>query len=277
MLEQFEQYLKEQIEPTNLVEEAMSYALLVGGKRMRPLLLLSLLKDFEVEEVLGYPAATALEMIHTYSLVHDDLPAMDNDDYRRGQLTVHRKYGEDIAILAGDGLLTEAFKTAINSKITVTSNLKVIELLSEYSGTSGMIYGQELDLTSEGKQLELAALMKIHYYKTGKLFTLALLLAAVIAEREDTFEVLKKLGEKIGLAFQIQDDIFDVTKTLAELGKESSDEKNQKVTYVSLLGLEEAQVQLEQTFTEVFQLLDSLQLQATNLADCITAIKNRSF
>ena len=275
MLKEFEVFLAEQIIESNIVSEAMNYALLAGGKRVRPQLLLTLLQDLGIDYKKGFKAASSLEMIHTYSLIHDDLPAMDNDDYRRGQLTVHKKYDEAIAILAGDALLTKAFATIINDDLSPLTNIELVNLLSEYSCYQGMIYGQELDLTGENACLDLVAIQKIHYYKTGKLITLAMLLALVIADREELSALIIKLGQKLGLAFQIQDDIFDATKTYQQLGKYSSDAKNQKTTYVSVLGVTKAQSQLDKLFTEVISLHQQLNLPTNHLLDCIMTIKER--
>ncbi len=238
------------------VKDAMHYAITNGGKRVRPQLLLRFLYDLCGEVQPGLKAAVALEMIHTYSLVHDDLPAMDNDDYRRNQLTVHKKFTEDIAILAGDGLLTEAFVCA--SEGNYPSEL--IRILASQAGANGMIYGQELDLKYEGKEISLDELKKIHEYKTGKLLSAPLMMACIIANKEEYLEEAEAIGMAYGLAFQIQDDILDVTKNLKKEGEESSDLKNHKNTYVKYMSIAEANEAVRNLYDEILQRYHKLPL-----------------
>ncbi len=258
-------------------EKAMLYALQTGGKRIRPLLLLTVLDSYQKNINIGYSTACAIEMIHTYSLIHDDLPAMDNDDYRRGKLTCHKQFNEAIAILAGDGLLTRAFQiVSDDTLLTSDQKVRVISYLSRYAGYKGMILGQEFDMISENQDVSVEFLKQIHHHKTGHLIAIPLITAAIIANKEEDIESLKLLGFTIGLAFQIQDDIFDVTKNLKNENLESSDLKNNKATYVSLLGLENAQETLKKTFALCYYLIDKLSLNKEQLIELVNKIENRT-
>ena len=168
----------------------MNYSFLQAGKRMRPLLLLSKLLDYNIPYQSGFEAAAALEMIHTYSLIHDDLPAMDNDDYRRGELTNHKKFSEAIAILAGDALLTKAFELISFSQYSNNIKVNLVKHMSKYAGVNGMIYGQQLDIEHNEKAIEIDKLSNIHRYKTGRLFALSLGMAAIISENDQEIELL---------------------------------------------------------------------------------------
>lgn len=238
-----DEYLKPKY-PERLYE-AMRYSLFAGGKRLRPVLLLSACEAVggDIQEAL--PFACALEMIHTYSLIHDDLPAMDNDDYRRGKLTCHKKFDEGLAILAGDGLLSYAFDIIISSicKHNDKKYAKAAKIIAQYSGMNGMLVGQVVDIESENKRIDSKTLMYIHDNKTGGLIKAALMAGAIIGgATEDQVSNLEKIGYNMGIAFQIKDDILDVTSTQEVLGKPiNSDEKNNKITYVTLYGLKTAQ------------------------------------
>ena len=210
--------------------EGMQYACLQGGKRIRPQLLFMTLSLLGKERDLGFPFAAALEMIHSYSLVHDDLPAMDNDDYRRGQLTTHKKFGEANGILIGDALLTNAFSVMIRGsmgKVAAEKILEIVALFSEYAGIDGMIGGQAMDVAYAGKQISYKTLTFIHEHKTGRLLLLPILVACILGDASlEQREALESYGKKIGLAFQIKDDILDVEGSFEELGKAvKSDEK----------------------------------------------------
>lgn len=223
------------------VKDAMLYSLMAGGKRIRPLLLFEVLNGYGINQEEGNEFACAIEMIHTYSLIHDDLPAMDNDDLRRGLPTCHKQFDEATAILAGDGLLTQAFETAASSKLDPKLVVKAISVLARLSGASGMVYGQCLDMQEGSLKQDFEALRNVHFYKTGCLLSEPLMIGAIIANQDDeTIEQWHTIGTQIGLAFQIQDDVFDVTKSVEELGKTNSDSRNEKVTSVTLLGLDEA-------------------------------------
>ncbi len=251
------------------VQDAMSYSLLSGGKRVRPRLLLSLLADYGIDLDHGLNQACALEMVHTYSLVHDDLPAMDNDDFRRFKPTNHKVYGEGMAILAGDGLLTAAFTTLAKADtVSATVQMKTVEILARNAGAHGMILGQELDIVDNIDSVE--ALIQCYEMKTGCLFAAALEMAAVIAGKDDLQDTARTLGLKLGVAFQYQDDILEVTKTSDEIGKSHlSDGEREKSTIVTLLGLKRAQNATEGLFKEIKVLLDRLDLNGTELQKLI--------
>lgn len=278
MNDKFNSYLKSSL--NNLIDsnvkEAMLYSLLAGGKRLRPKLIFAVLNGYKIEENHGYPYAAALEMIHTYSLIHDDLPAMDNDDLRRGKKTCHKQFNEATAILAGDGLLTYTFETVISTKDSDQIKTNIVKVLAECSGSNGMIYGQELDTEAEdNSDLELEDLKKIHLYKTGKLFIAALKIGAIIANKYDDLDVWEKLGEKLGLAFQIQDDILDEVCSSEQLGKTASDKENNKLTTVSLLGLTKANILMNQIYDECYTILDSLKFDKEALYQLIEDMRSR--
>lgn len=224
--------------------EAARWVTLGAGKRLRPLLLLATVEAFNGNIESALMPAAALEMVHTYSLIHDDLPCMDNDDYRRGKLTLHKKYNEATAVLTGDFLLTYAFETLTKAPgLSFQQKVDLIQTLSSRSGGEGMVLGQLLDLESEKSSMTLEKLQIIHQNKTGKLLTAALEMGGILSEAtSETMEQLRSIGDEIGLAFQIIDDVLDVTASLKKHGKlVSSDALNGKMTYVSLLGLEEAE------------------------------------
>ena len=223
------------------IYEAMRYSLLGGGKRLRGILCLTggLLAGGTEKDVM--PFACAMEMIHTYSLIHDDLPAMDNDDMRRGKPTCHKKYGEATAILAGDALLNGAFELMLKSKVKEGDILKAIEIIASASGTEGMIGGQMVDLMCEGKEISKDLLLYLHRHKTGALISAALLSGYVACGggTEKDMAALKEYAEKIGLAFQVIDDILDITGDEKTLGKPiGSDNKNHKNTFIGFMGLD---------------------------------------
>ena len=256
--------------------DAMFYSLLAGGKRVRPRLLLALLKGYGKEESLGYPCAAAIEMIHTYSLIHDDLPAMDDDDLRRGRPTCHIAFDEATAILAGDALLSEAFGIVMKSKCSAEIRGRLVELLSAYAGVDGMILGQTLDIAAERQPVsDIEALEEIHRHKTGKLLTLPLLCAAWLGDHPQDIEALQQIGERIGLSFQIQDDILDVTRSRQELGKSTSDEKNHKSTYVSLLGIEASQALADRYYEQAMQQIKGLHADTQELLSFLKELKDR--
>lgn len=277
MLDNFEKYLNNYTYgPKGSVLEAVKYSILNPGKRIRPMILLTLLKDYNIDLKLGYSSALAIEMIHNYSLIHDDLPAMDNDDYRRGKLSNHKVFGEDIAILAGDALLTEAF-TVISNDVQLDAEVKVIliSLLSKHAGINGMIYGQQLDLTYENMPVGIEEIDQINIYKTSNLIMFAMAAAAIIAKKSEDLDNLSLLAQKLGLAFQIQDDIFDVTKTFEQLGKKPSDVLNDKSTYVKVLGLEKSQSILDDLFSDCYKITKDLNIESDNIIDLIKDIQMR--
>ena len=232
--------------------EAMEYAVMNGGKRIRPILMYMICDLFEKNNCKSYDKikeiAVALEFIHCYSLVHDDLPAMDNDDYRRGKLTVHKKYNEAIGVLVGDVLLTEAFGIIANSKKLEDKNkTKIISKLSKYAGFFGMVGGQFVDMESENKQVEIDTLKYIHAHKTGKLLTAAIELPMIALDIEsEKREKMVEYSKLLGIAFQIKDDILDIEGNFEEIGKKSNDVENEKTTYPSIFGLDESKRLLQE-------------------------------
>ena len=257
-------YEAKQIAP-RLVESIL-YSVHAGGKRIRPLLLLELLEAFHAPILEAhFQVAAALEMIHTGSLIHDDLPAMDNDDYRRGQLTNHKKFGEDLAILAGDSLFLDAFGCVAEADLPASIRVQLIALLSDASGTAGMVAGQVLDMEGEGASLNLDQLQVIHANKTGRLLAYPFQAAGVLLELEPAVAtLLEEIGLHLGLAFQIRDDILDVTADFASLGKTpQKDLQAEKSTYPALLGLDGAQAYLDRELDACEDLLDRISNQVS--------------
>ena len=257
-------YETKQIAP-RLVESIL-YSVHAGGKRIRPLLLLELLEAFHAPILEAhFQVAAALEMIHTGSLIHDDLPAMDNDDYRRGQLTNHKKFGEDLAILAGDSLFLDAFGCVVEADLPASIRVQLIALLSDASGTAGMVAGQVLDMEGEGASLTLDQLQVIHANKTGRLLAYPFQAAGILLELEPAVAtLLEEIGLHLGLAFQIRDDILDVTADFASLGKTpQKDLQAEKSTYPALLGLDGAQAYLDRELDACEDLLDHISNQVS--------------
>ena len=254
------------------VIEAMHYSIMAGGKRLRPMLMQETYKLCGGKGESIKPFMAAMEMIHTYSLVHDDLPAMDNDEYRRGRKTTHVVYGEGMAVLAGDALLNYAFETALKVFDTCEvegiplsdryrSGTKALSILAKKAGIYGMIGGQNADIEAEqAEEVDLPRLLFIHEHKTAALIEASMMIGAVLAGAdEETIKALEKCASHIGIAFQIQDDILDVVGDAANLGKPiGSDEKNHKQTYVTLVGLEEAEKEVEARSGEAISILKSL-------------------
>lgn len=262
------------------LRESMLYSIQAGGKRIRPLLVLATLKDLKVESKDALFIAASIELIHTYSLIHDDLPSMDDDDLRRGKPTNHKVYGEAIAILAGDAMQTLAFGTLANLKHTEPKKaLMLVHLLAAASGEKGMVAGQVLDIEGEKQPLTLAELQQIHASKTGALLSCCIESAAVLANlQEAELAALKNYAKNIGIAFQIQDDILDVTATTEELGKNAgSDEASEKTTYPFLLGLDGAKQQLGHHHQEAIQSLSFLENETSYLQLFANYIVNRNF
>lgn len=247
------------------VLEAMNYSVNVGGKRIRPMMMLEVNRLMGQESPCLYPFMAAIEMIHTYSLVHDDLPAMDNDEYRRGKKTTHVVYGEAMAILTGDALLNYAYETAVKAfeaaenETQFKQTAKALQVLAEKAGIFGMVGGQTADVEAEDKGIEATEelLMYIHKNKTAALIEAAMMVGAILGGADhEAISAIEKCAYNIGIAFQIQDDILDVTGTLEELGKPiGSDEKNHKVTYVTMHGLEESKARVEELSKEAIEIL----------------------
>lgn len=241
------------------LREAVLYSIHAGGKRIRPYLLLEVLESLQVPIILAHTqVAAALEMIHTGSLIHDDLPAMDDDDFRRGRLTNHKKFGEALAILAGDALFLDPYALIAQADLPNEIKVDLIASLSLSSGSMGMVAGQVLDMEGEGKHLNLEELQTIHANKTGKLLAFPFQAAGVIAGLDENLQKqLKTVGELIGLAFQVRDDILDVTASFEEIGKTpQKDLQAEKSTYPALLGLDEAKVFCNRTLDQANEKLD---------------------
>ena len=267
------------------VEEAMNYSVLAGGKRLRPMLLEETYKMFGGEGRVVEPFMASIEMVHTYSLVHDDLPCMDNDEYRRGRKTTHVVYGEGMAVLAGDGLLNFAFETAIKAfrlardEEEMKKIARALGIFAAKAGIYGMIGGQTADIEPENEESEATEeqLLFIHEHKTAALIQSAMMVGAVLAEAsEEEVERIEKCAYNIGLAFQIQDDILDVTGSLETLGKETgSDAKNKKMTYVTLWGMEEAKKEVERLSEEALAILSSFGRENAFLEELIRRLITR--
>lgn len=256
-------YLPKEEGPQETVIAAMNYSVLAGGKRLRPMLMWETYRMFGGRSQVIEPFMVAIEMIHTYSLVHDDLPAMDNDEYRRGKKTTHDQYGEAMGILAGDGLLNYAFETAVKAFELEPGNVnigKALQVLAGKAGIYGMLGGQCVDVESEGKPVTQETLQFIYQLKTGALLESAMLIGAILAgaTKGEQKQVEQAAGE-LGLAFQIQDDILDVTSTTEVLGKPvGSDEKNHKTTWVTLWGIERAAQEVERLSKQSVKRIDDL-------------------
>lgn len=275
----FEQYLAQSLDylPDSIVKEAMLYSLLNGGKRTRPQLLFEVLQGYDVPKELGYACGAGIEMIHTYSLIHDDLPAMDNDTLRRGKPTCHIAFNEATAILAGDGLLTHAFHQCAIASDDAKKNMSLMEAFVHYAGCDGMILGQIYDLAGEKQDvMDIQDLNRIHSYKTGKLLTLPFICAAILADHTADIPAWIEIGKKIGLSFQIQDDLFDVTSTAEELGKDvNSDAENQKSTYATIMGLADAEKLYIDIYEEAKELIKGLKLTSSGLENLLENLRER--
>lgn len=274
-------YLPEQEGYQKLIMEAMEYNMMAGGKRLRPMLMKETYTMFGGQSPVIEPFMAALEMIHTYSLVHDDLPAMDNDDYRRGRKTTHIVYGEGMAVLTGDALLNYAFETAAKAfDMESEKSLligKAMQILGKKAGIYGMIGGQVVDVESAGKKIDQEVITFIYSLKTCALIETAMMIGAVLAgASEEEVQKVEAIAWKVGMAFQIQDDILDVTSTSEVLGKPvHSDEKNEKTTYVTLVGYERAKEEVERLSIEAIFELENLNKQNPYLMCLIEKLINR--
>ncbi|WP_272501218.1 polyprenyl synthetase family protein [Rossellomorea vietnamensis] len=263
----------------SVLKEAMIYSLQAGGKRIRPILLLAVIRTFNQDTRLGLNTASALEMIHTYSLIHDDLPSMDDDDLRRGKPTNHKMFGEAAAILAGDGLLTYSFQLiAEDSALTTDQKVKLIALLARCAGPEGMVGGQVADIEGENKRLTVQELENIHVHKTGKLLIFSVLAGGIISgASENELELLERFSYHIGLAFQIQDDILDIEGSEEMIGKPvGSDESKHKSTYPSLLSMKGAKEKLQFHLDEALTALTSMPVESGLLAEIARLIVSRN-
>ena len=257
------------------VKDAMKYSLLAGGKRIRPLLMLRIIQSYGLNYRDYLDAACAIEMIHTYSLIHDDLPAMDNDDLRRGKPTCHKEFDEATAILAGDGLLNEAINVILKAEYSNELKIGLLSILYQASGVNGMILGQALDIEFENKKANRKELDLIHHHKTGDLISASMQMGALIANVDD-LETFKEIGYKIGLAFQIQDDILDVVGNSKVLGKNvGSDIENNKSTYVTLMGVEKSQEIVDCYFNDAITLINKLKINHELILEVLEKLKRR--
>ena len=260
--------------------QAMNYSMLAGGKRLRPMLISETYGLFGGKEETVKPFMAGIEMIHTHSLIHDDLPALDNDDYRRGRLTTHKVYGEAMGVLSGVALLNYAYETMFQT-FSLTEEpdrvIRALRVISEKTGIYGMLGGQSVDVENDGKPLEKEILDYIYKNKTSALIEAAMMTGAILAGAdEQEVSVVEEAAENIGLAFQIQDDILDVTSTTEELGKPvHSDEKNEKTTYVTLKGLEKATRDVEVISQEALELLSGLDRENAYLTQLIQELIHR--
>ena len=277
-LDEINSALKEYLPAADdVVSQAMRYSVENGGKRIRPALLLEFCRVCGGDYKKAMPFACALEMIHTYSLIHDDLPCMDNDDFRRGKPSCHIAFGEEYALLAGDALLTLAFETAMKSNLSAEITVKAAKELAKAAGVMGMVGGQVLDLQNEGKKVGIPDLQKTDELKTGELIRAACVLGCVCAGADDKkIAAAEKYAHDIGIAFQIVDDILDVTSDEETLGKPiGSDEENQKSTYVSLLGIEKSRKTAEELTLNAQKALDAFDGDVTSLKDFAEKLNNR--
>jgi geranylgeranyl diphosphate synthase type II len=274
----------QEIFPSSL-QKAIRYSLFAGGKRIRPILSMAAFESVGGKGDTILPFACALEMIHTYSLIHDDLPALDNDDYRRGKPTCHKVFGEAIGILAGDALLTEAFRLMTNEIVQMSSlrdgrlALHVIHQVAQAAGVFGMVGGQVMDIESEGKGVDFPTLQYIHTHKTGALILVSVRVGATLGgATEETLKALTRFGEGIGLAFQIADDILNVEGDVVLLGKKiGSDLSKKKATYPSLLGLEESKKRAKELVTSAVEAIRSFGSEAEPLREIAWFILSRDY
>ena len=273
-------YFDDKPEIDNRNFEAMIYSIKVGGKRVRPILMLLTYGMYKEDYKDILPFAAALEMIHTYSLIHDDLPCMDNDDLRRGKPTNHKIYGEAIAILAGDGLLNEAMIIMLNQCLDGNLNkIKASSFMAKASGAQGMIAGQICDILSECKVISEEELLYMHRNKTGKLIKAAIICGAILgnANEDDIFN-LKEFGDKLGLAFQIKDDILDVIGNVDILGKNvKSDECNNKTTFITMYGLDKCKEKCNDLTEECFEILKKLKVNTEYLEEMTEFLLKREY
>lgn len=263
--------------PKGELKEAIAYALLAGGKRIRPLLMLDVIQSLGLSSKAYTDVSISLELLHTYSLIHDDLPAMDDDTLRRGKPTLHIAFNEGLAILAGDALLTDAFHIISSyPHLTDTQKLHMIKILSQKAGSHGMILGQVLDLASEGQAISLDQLKTMYILKTSRLLEASVMMGAVVCNVSDiqTFELL---ASDLGLFFQIQDDYLEKTTDTKTLGKSKSDDERDKPTYVSILGLTQTKKYMDILSKTIKNHLKTLSLEHTPLAQTIDMIIQRQY
>ena len=260
-----------------ILKESVTYSFINGGKRVRPVLMLAAAEILGVEQSDVLPFALAIEMIHTYSLIHDDLPAMDNDDFRRGKPSCHKAFGEGHAILAGDALLNTAYSVCFDACFNGEAHVRAAKLLCEHAGINGMIAGQSADLLQEEQETAASeeTLRFIDEHKTGKLILSSVLIPCVLAENKNYFE-FEQFGKYLGTLFQITDDILDETSDFSTLGKTTGkDRKENKLTFVSLYGLDGAKIQADIYASDAYAVLDGINADVSFLRDFVTYVRNR--
>ncbi len=274
--EMFEESLKDSLFslPPSRLKEAMRYSLLAPGKRIRPLLLFATLEAYGLDPHLGFPTGKAIEMIHTYSLIHDDMPEMDNDDLRRGRPTCHKQFGEDTALLAGDALQSLAFETLCQTE-DVTKIPALVRLTAQMAGAQGMCYGQDLDLQAT-EVTSLPELIAIESRKTGCLMALPLAAGAILAGHEEDVPKWNRIGNLIGIQFQIQDDLLEELSSAEAMGKSLSDARNEKATALSVFSLEEGQNQVLEYDKQIQATLDQFNLDDGLLRTLIQQLATRT-
>jgi len=267
---QLNAFISAQTPVSDTLHQSCSYSLLAGGKRIRPVLVLSVAEALGASISSAVSPALAIEMIHTYSLIHDDLPAMDNDDFRRGKPTNHKVFGEAIAVLAGDALLNGAYELLLKQK-----NYDCAEILANASGANGMVGGQALDVLSENAPQSLSHLTQIHINKTGKLITAAFLMGESVA-KGSTSRAMQELGETVGMLFQITDDILDVTGTFSSMGKTlGKDEVENKITSISVMGINRANELADELLQKALALLPDCGLESEFFHSFLQKLRNR--
>jgi geranylgeranyl diphosphate synthase type II len=268
----------EKLQAPKTLKDAMQYSLGAGGKRLRPIFVLALLHTYKQTENLGLATACAIEMIHTYSLIHDDLPCMDDDDLRRGKPTNHKVFGEAMAVLAGDGLLTQSFSLIVNDPYASSENkLRIVSELVKAAGAEGMVGGQVADMEGEAKSLSLEELQYIHENKTAKLLGFSIISGAILAGApEEDIEKLRQYAYHLGIAFQIRDDILDIEGNEDVIGKPvGSDTTNEKTTYPSILSMQGAKEMLNDHIDHAKSVLNSLSVHSNLLVQMCDLIANR--
>lgn len=279
LMDSMDKYLPSYTDERKIVSDAMRYSVSNGGKRIRPILTMEFCRVCGKNAKIALPFACAVEMIHTYSLIHDDLPCMDNDDLRRGKPSCHKQFGESYALLAGDALLTAAFETISRADdVSAEAIGRAVRALSVNAGTDGMIGGQVIDLLSEESTPDLETLNRIDLYKTGALIKAAVLLGCIAADVHDEkiLNAASVYADSIGIAFQIVDDILDVTSSTEKLGKPvGSDDKNDKMTFVKLLGIKKCQVWVDDLTNKAIKALEVLPGDTTFLADLALKLAHR--
>ncbi|MDR0314867.1 MAG: polyprenyl synthetase family protein [Oscillospiraceae bacterium] len=273
------EYFKESAddEDYKVTAQAMRYSAENGGKRIRPVLVLEFCKACGGDISIALPFACAIEMIHTYSLIHDDLPCMDNDDMRRGKPSCHVAFGEEYALLAGDALLTLAFSVLVSGKADASTAVKAVREVSKRSGIEGMVAGQTMDLLNEDKKIDIEVLQKIHLLKTGALIECCAVLGCIAANaNDDQIKAARRYGKNLGLAFQIIDDILDVEGNSENMGKQvGSDASNNKSTYVTLLGIGSARMLADKYTNEAIDSVEIFDVNGNFLKDLAENMKNR--